>query len=143
MEFERDVFREALEKAREDLRGWLGRRADADRKIAQLKQTINSLAQMLGEEPYPESNQESLFDIHLSDQILEVIKAANTPLSPVQIKEGLIRLADYKPKEYTNFMATIHSLLKRLEAKKIIESVGTGRQKAYQLKLRTDSKMKA
>ena len=70
----------------------------------------------------------------LKDEVIDVLKAANKPLKPVEIKEGLVRSANYDTKQYVNFMATLHSILKRLETKGIIEAVGTGRKRAYQIK---------
>jgi hypothetical protein len=134
MEEKEEIFKQALEKAREDYQYWLGCRTDADKKIAQLKQTITSLAQLCGEDAFPKRNQEDLWDMQLSDAVIEVLKATNKPLKPVEIKEGLIRTANYEPKNYVNFMATLHSILKRLVAKGKIESLVKGKQKTYQLK---------
>jgi regulator of replication initiation timing len=125
-------YKEALDEAREDLARHLDARANLDKKIAQLRQTVGVLAQLCGEEVEQKKGLD-LFEMHLRDSVIEVFKAYDKPMKPKEIQDGL-KGRGHDTKGYGNFMATLHKILQRLELGGVIEHEGEGRAKSYRLK---------
>jgi hypothetical protein len=108
-------YKKSLEGLKVELEELLNRQEDIEKRIAQVKQAIMSLA------PLAEEQGESIlgpwFQIlgtkSVSDACLQILQAASEPLSPVEIKTQILNMG-LDLSEYKNVMATIHSALKRL-----------------------------
>lgn len=51
--------------------------------------------------------------IGLTDAVREVLKAGDRAMTPAEVRDGLIRLG-INPDDYTNLLASVHNVLKRL-----------------------------
>ena len=125
-------YKDALKNARNELADLLSQREASDKLIAQRRQIIASLSQALGEEAEPKKGYD-LFEMSFTKSVVEVIKAANRPLRPVEVKQGLL-IRGYNPKTYKNFMSSLHKILQRLEVDGSIEETELEGKKAYQSK---------
>ena len=121
---EREEYRAALVAAMKELVALTERQELTARRIAHLRQTVSILERLMGRPP-------SLFTakMSLSEACTLLLQISDEPSTPVAIKRSLQQSGvDFS--RYTNPMAAIHALLKRLEKKGEIERVKEG----YQLK---------
>jgi hypothetical protein len=131
-----EAYKKALRMAKIELNDLAVQRAEIDRRAARLRQTINSLAQLCDidlEAEKEEASQFNLIELTLTDQVLNILEAADKPLPPVDIKKHLIKVFDVNPNSYTNFMATLHSILKRLMARGAIRVDIINKKKVYRI----------
>jgi hypothetical protein len=116
-----DQYRQALETARRELAKLETERAELDRKIERKKQGILGLSQLVSED---DENAPSFMDLlrtmvgepeGLTDGCRAVLRTAGTALTPTEVRDGLIALG-YDLSGYSNVMASVHQILKRLVA---------------------------
>jgi hypothetical protein len=110
-----DDYKKSLEGLKAELEELLNRQEDIEKRIAQVKQAIMSLAPLAEEQG--ESISAAWYQIlgtrNVSDACLQILQAATVPLSPVEIKAQILNMG-LDLSQYKNVMATIHSALKRL-----------------------------
>ncbi|SRR6266849_6335968 len=116
----REYYKSAIEAAQSEMEEMLAKRTAIDKRLQQLKQTIDGLAALLEELPEAgssvsktESDQSLSEGIGISDAIRVVLSEAKIPLSPPEVKAFLAHQG-FKFHEYANPMAVVHNTLKRL-----------------------------
>jgi hypothetical protein len=82
-----------------------------EREIAELTRTVNFLAQMLGEQPEPVDADSPPGG--MTECIRDILRNATEPLTAAEIRESLEALG-FDMKSYSNPLATIHTVLRRL-----------------------------
>ncbi len=129
-------YQKALEAAKKEIAELLPQHTAIEKRIAKLRQIIATLSS-LAEEPDSDDEQvfvpggigrafaesriaaEAMFgkNMPLSNAVREVLKASGKPMTPVQVRDGLIRMGIDLEKKYTSPLAVIHKALKRLDGK--------------------------
>lgn len=116
----REYYKSAIQAARSEMEEMLAKRAAIDKRLQQLKQTMDGLGALLEEVPdadssvsETESDQSLSEGIGISDAIRVVLSEVRVPLSPSEIKTFLSKRG-FKFHEYANPMAVVHNTLKRL-----------------------------
>ncbi len=131
------AYANMLEAARSDLEAAMEQREEIEKKISGLKQTIIALTRLTG------SNKATLYglgahffeDLGITDQCREVIRTAGKPMTPVEVRDQLVRMG-LNPDKYTNIMASVHRILKRLEeSKEIFKVTREDGQTAYRQRI--------
>jgi hypothetical protein len=130
------AYKQELKKAEQELAKLLEQREALDRRIAKLRQDLGSLAHLAGERgPSPISKliADTKKQIGLKSSCLEVLRAYDEPLTPVEVAVGIERLGlNYS--DSANLIASVHTTLRRMsEAGEAEESSKEGK-KAYKLK---------
>ena len=156
---ENETYGKALDRAQKELGELLAQEVELTTRIARLKQTIAGLSQLCGEAApaalpdfsmaailrelkTPQGKLTALLGLAaflsagnklgLGDACIEVLKAADGPLTPEEVKEGLIVIG-YDTASSANILASIHTTLRRMvESKEVQESTKDGK-KAYEL----------
>jgi hypothetical protein len=98
-------YRRALEAASRELEALTSQRADLDRRIAQLTQTTGNLMRLCGLAPSVCPG--------LTDSCRLVLRCAGHPLTAVEVRAQLAAMGIDLSK-YSNDLAAIHTILKRL-----------------------------
>jgi hypothetical protein len=105
------------ENAKADLEKLQGERAELERQfegvetqIAVLQRTVNFLAPLVGEEPTPAVPSEGA---GMTDSVREILRKSPEPLTASEIRDALERMG-FDMKSYSNPLATIHTVLRRL-----------------------------
>ena len=101
-----DEYRGALEAAIKEYEALGAQRRDIDNRLAQLAQTIGTLSRLLGLTP----------TVPLS--ITEAVRLAmrsGVPMTPLEVRERLLAIGT-DLSAYSNDLAVIHTVLKRLNA---------------------------
>ena len=101
----RDDYRRALKGAMEEYERLRGKRDELDTCLAQLEQTIGTLAALLKRESLPQAG--------FTDAIRTVLRASVEALTPRQVRDQLVA-SGFPLSEYSNPLASIHTVLKRL-----------------------------
>jgi len=154
-------YKTALEAAQKDMADLLPQHTAIEKRIALLRQTIATLT-ALSEDPDPDK--ERVFipsgfqravrdavigtargmmgtDMALSDAVREVLKASGKPMTPVQVRDGLIHMGIDIGNKYTNPLAVVHKALKRLDGKDEVKRGKTAdRKTTYQWRASATSK---
>lgn len=99
--------RAALDAARREYEALLAERARLDARIAQLTQTIGSLMRLCHLQP--------AVSWGLTDAVRATLQAAGHPLTAIEIRDQLAAMG-FDLSRYTNDLAAIHTILKRLNA---------------------------
>jgi hypothetical protein len=157
---ENETYSKALNQAQKELGELLAQEVELTTRIARLKQTIAGLTQLCGEAapvPLPDFSMAAIMrelktpkgklaalvglaallsgdpnKMGLGNACVEVLKAADGPLTAEEVKEGLIMIA-YDTSSSANILASIHTTLRRMvENKQVQESTKDGK-KAYEL----------
>lgn len=114
--------KEELEKLQQERAALEQKRADYDKQIAALTWTVNGLAPLVGEEPLPPPpGAVPIPPAGITDSIREVLNQAEKPLSASEIRDQLRDLG-FDTASYSNVLATIHTILRRLREAGEIES---------------------
>jgi hypothetical protein len=133
-------YKQALDAARKELADLATQHTSIEQRIAKLRQTIATLT-ALSEDPDDEDalvympsevqrTQQHVLaalmgavgkNMPLSDAVREVLKAGGKPMTPVQVRDGLIRMGIDIEDKYTKALAVIHKALKRLVEKDEVE----------------------
>jgi hypothetical protein len=130
---ERESYRAALNELRLELSDAIRQQADAEEaaralndRIADLRQSVSALAKLCGEE----FNEEEA--LGLTDAIRQIFKTAGTrPLTAQDVRTGL-ESRGFKIGRYSNILASIHTVIKRLAEKGEIKPTdSTGDKPAY------------
>jgi len=100
---------------------------DREKRIAMLERTVNFLAPMVGEEPAPAVAAENA---GMTGSIREILKKSPEPLTASEIREGLEKLG-FDMKSYSNPLATIHTVLRRLAEAEEVETTHASPGKRY------------
>ena len=96
----------ALDAALRDYERGIAERAVLDARIAQLQQTINTLSRLCGLQP--------TVPWGLTDACRTLLRNAGRPLSAVEIRARLTSIG-FDLNRYSNPLAAIHTVLKRLD----------------------------
>lgn len=100
-----DEYRTALDAASREYETLLAERARIDARIAQLAQTIGSLMRLCNLQP--------TVGWGLTDAVRGVLRAAGHPLTAVEVRDQLEAMG-FDIARYSNDLASIHTVLKRL-----------------------------
>jgi hypothetical protein len=121
-----DQYRLALEAAGREYQELAQQRADLDRRLAQLAQTIGSLNRLCGFTPN--------VAVGLTDGCRMVLNAAGHPLTAMEVRQQLEAMG-FDVTKYSNDLAPIHTVLKRLTESDEVRFVPRGYAKpAYEWK---------
>lgn len=105
---EEKQFKQTLETARRTRDELIQKRAAIDRELMQQSRVIAAISEFLGESIDS--------DIGITEATLMVVRAADTPMTPLEVREGLRKIG-YDIDSFSNPMASLHQVLKRLEEK--------------------------
>lgn len=120
---QREQFQKTLEIAQRRRNELVSLRSAIETELAQQSRAIAALAELLGE---PTDK-----DIGLTGATLLIVRTANRPLAPTEIRDELKRIG-YDMEGFSNPMASLHQILKRLEDKaEIEEAPSTDGKKRY------------
>jgi hypothetical protein len=136
-----DAYKKALTAAYVQLGENIEEQERLEEQRKRLSQTIASLSILIDEPIDPEwrdiINTESLNDIGFTDAVRAVLKEAalKTPsyLHATEVRDSLMRKG-YELTGYSNALATIHNVLKRLVDNREIEAIPVGTKTAYKWK---------
>ena len=98
-------YRRALDAAVQEYEALGARRREIDQRLAELAQTIGTLTKLLGLTP--------TVPLGLTDAIRIVVRGAGVPMTPVEVRDRL-RGMGFDVSKYTNDLAAVHTILKRL-----------------------------
>src|SRR2546427_586104 len=105
-------YKKALDDARLEMAEALRLRAELDSRIARLRQTISSLAQLC-DERIDLVDVLLREDMGLTEACQEVLRAAFKPLTGLEVKAGLEKMG-FDLSRYSNPLASIYPTLNRL-----------------------------
>lgn len=132
-------FVKALQSAKREMTDLLEKRSNIDRRITQLKDTVDTLtALLLLKGP---SLSEAATEIHfekgmakggVTDAIRNVLATSGMPMTPPQVRNALFTNG-VDLRGYANSLSVIHNTLKRLERQGELMAVRgpTGKRVAY------------
>src|SRR5579864_5385805 len=98
-------YRRALEAATREYETLGEERRDIDRRLAELAQSIATLSRLLGFTP--------TVPLGLTDAVRMVVRGAGVPMTPVDVRDRLHAIG-FDVSKYTNDLAAVHTILKRL-----------------------------
>src|SRR5262245_454002 len=98
-------YRAALAAAIAEYEALGEQRRDVDKRLAQLAQTIGTLSTLIGLTP--------TVPMGLTDAIRMVVRGAGVPMTPVEVRDRLHAIG-FDVSKYTNDLAAVHTILKRL-----------------------------
>ena len=98
-------YRRALQTAVREYEDLGIRRREIDRRLSELAQTIGTLSKLLGHTP--------TVPLGLTDAIRLVMRGAGVPMTPVDVRDRLQGMG-LDMARYTNDLAAVHTILKRL-----------------------------
>src|SRR5260221_1226956 len=98
-------YRRALESATREYEALGARRREIDQRLAELAQSIGTLSKLLGLTP--------TVPMGLTDAIRLVVRGAGVPMTPVEVRDRLHAIG-FDVSKYTNDLAAVHTILKRL-----------------------------
>jgi ABC-type transporter Mla subunit MlaD len=107
-EEQRKQFKQTLETARRTRDELAQKRTAIDRELMQQSRVIAAVSELLGETIDS--------DIGITEATLMVIRAASEPMTPTQVRDELRKIG-YDIDSFSNPMASLHQVLKRLEDK--------------------------
>jgi hypothetical protein len=114
-----DDYQRALETASREYQQLAEQRADLDRRMAQLTQTIGTLYRLCGHVPN--------VGVGLTDACRMVLNAAGHPLTAIEVRQQLEAMG-FDISKYSNDLAPIHTVLRRLtesdEARFVVRGYG-------------------
>jgi DNA-binding PadR family transcriptional regulator len=112
-----------LKNVQEEKAGLLRAVALCDRQINALTQTMNALAPLVGAEllPAPSGLETEAGPGGLTDTIRAILTEAGEPLTASEIREKL-EARGFDMKSYSNPLANIHTILRRLTEAKAVET---------------------
>jgi hypothetical protein len=98
-------YRRALEAASREYEALGARRREIDQRLAELAQSIATLSKLLGLTP--------TVPLGLTDAVRLVVRGAGVPMTPVDVRDRLHAIG-FDVSKYTNDLAAVHTILKRL-----------------------------
>ncbi|HKO99770.1 MAG TPA: hypothetical protein VJU86_22520 [Pyrinomonadaceae bacterium] len=142
-------WNEALKAARDEHRELLQKRDELDaqraeidfevekidQRAVQLQHTIASLAELTGANKMPSRVPSiDVSNLHLANACRAVLSSSNKFWTPVSVRDHLLSL-DYDLTPYTNHLASIHAVLKRLiDSGEAIRTAGPDGKAMYRWK---------
>jgi hypothetical protein len=117
-----ESYKQSLHHAQAELEELLTQHAEMEKRIARLRLTIKGLqelcnaSEVIGEtsaglKKMPPTKPAK--EMGLTDMVREILRAAKFPLTPTDIRDEMIEAG--LDKEYSNILASIHIIIKRLE----------------------------
>ncbi len=100
-----DDYRRALETAIREYEALGQQRQDIDKRLAEVAQTIGTLSRLCGLVP--------TVPLGLTDACRLVVRGAGVPVTPTDVRQRL-RTIGFDLSKYSNDLAAIHTILKRL-----------------------------
>jgi hypothetical protein len=100
-----DEYKLALDAACREYEQLGQKRADIERRLSQLAQTISNLIRLCGYTP--------TVSIGLTDGIRMALAASGRPMTPTEVRDALAGFG-FDVSKYANDLAAIHTVLKRL-----------------------------
>ena len=100
-----DDYRRALESAIREYEALGQQRQDLDKRLAEVAQTIGSLSRLCGLVP--------TVPIGLTDACRLIVRGAGVPVTPMEVRDR-IKAIGFDLSKYSNDLAAIHTILKRL-----------------------------
>jgi hypothetical protein len=100
-----DDYRRALETAIREYEALGQQRQDVDKRLAEVAQTIGTLSRLCGLVP--------TVPLGLTDACRLVVRGAGVPVTPTDVRQRLQAIG-FDLSKYTNDLAAIHTILKRL-----------------------------
>lgn len=138
-----EYWKGALKEAREQHQALCVRRDtldierdDVNRRIIQLEHVIASLQPVTSESPLKKIDAfliENATEIGLADAVREVLKNSNKFMAPVYIRDVLVE-SGYDLSQYSNALASIHGVLKRMVESGEVEMLTGARGTMYRWK---------
>jgi hypothetical protein len=114
-------YRHALDAAWREYEVLFLKRAELDKRLARVHETICALTRLCGQTP--------TVPWGLTDACRVVLRRSNDALTPLEVRDRL-RLVGFDLSRYANEQAAIHTTLKRLaeagEAKRVTRGAGAG-----------------
>ncbi len=101
------TFAETLKRTRQDLDKLRRRRAAIDEQIAKLEQVELALSGLAE----PKKRGADLTSV--TDSVRIVLKSAREPITPTGVRDEMLAMG-FDKKPYSQFLATVHVILKRL-----------------------------
>jgi hypothetical protein len=98
-------YRRALESATREYEQLGAKRREIDQRLAELAQSIGTLSKLLGLTP--------TVPMGLTDAVRLVVRGAGVPMTPVEVRDRLHAIG-FDVSKYTNDLAAVHTILKRL-----------------------------
>ena len=119
-----DEYRRALDAACREWETLARQRADLEQRLTQLTETIGTLTKLCGLTPK--------ISWGLTDACRAILRNAGSPMTPVEIRNRLAAIG-FDLAAYSNELASIHTVLKRLNKSGELRFVARGRGKhAYE-----------
>ena len=112
-----------LQKVQEEKAGLELAAIQCDRQVAALIQTMNAIAPLVGELPLtlPASEEAEIAAVGMTDSIRTILTEAGEPLTASEIRDRLEQKG-LDIKSYSNPLANIHTILRRLTEAKAVET---------------------
>jgi hypothetical protein len=100
-----DDYRRALETAIREYEALGQQRQDLDKRLAEVAQTIGTLSRLCGLVP--------TVPMGLTDACRLIVRGAGVPVTPMDVRDR-IKAIGFDLSKYSNDLAAIHTILKRL-----------------------------
>jgi hypothetical protein len=100
-----DEYKLALDAACREYEELGQKRADIERRLSQLAQTISNLIRLCGYTP--------TVSVGLTDGVRMALSASGRPMTPTEVRDALAGFG-FDVSKYANDLAAIHTVLKRL-----------------------------
>jgi len=113
-----DEYRRALEAACREWETLARQRAELEERLTQLTETIGMLTKLCGLTPK--------LSWGLTDACRAILRNAANPMTPVEVRNRLAAIG-FDLSEYSNELASIHTILKRLNKAGELRFVPRGR----------------
>ncbi|HYM26104.1 MAG TPA: hypothetical protein VEU08_22960 [Vicinamibacterales bacterium] len=115
-------YRRALEAATREYEELGAKRREIDQRLAELAQSIATLSRLLGFTP--------TVPLGLTDAVRMVARGAGVPMTPVEVRDRLHAIG-FDVSKYTNDLAAVHTILKRLNESGELRFVGRSGKHQY------------
>ncbi len=125
-------YKQALKAAKEEIAGLFREREQSESRIAQLQQTIATLAMVAGHETV-DGHAIPLWDLMaevnpqlagFTESIRNVLRLEQRFFTPTKVRDRLAVLG-FDERKYPNLLPSIHTVLKRLAKKGEVEAFST------------------
>jgi len=131
-------YHTAYETAEKQLISLIDAKADLDKRILALRKTMNALATLISqeEEGFEKASDVRLMhklDLTVTDDVLNVVSAAPSPMTSSDVLEELRKLG-CTAIHHANPLATVNSILNRLHERGAVEATKKDGRKAWSKK---------
>lgn len=131
-------YERALHAAQKELAEIAAEREKLDQRIIRLTKTIDTLKSLIrgGDNDSDEgaiiAALPDLESLGITDAVREIVWGNSTPMTPPQVKDALLLAGFMKLREYSNPLAAVHAVLRRLKENELVGEVPLGDgKKAY------------